>query len=90
MTTSESRYHTTRFEHPIPKEIEDIDFKRNIMKIIEDLKQDVKNSFKEMEKTNRKVEEINKYLKDTQENQEKAFRQVMETVKGSIRRSRGF
>ena len=50
------------------------------MKIIEDLEQDVKNCFKEMEKRNRKVEEMNKSLKDTQENQEKAIKQVMETV----------
>ena len=38
------------------------------MKIIEALKQDVKNAFKEMDKkTNKKIEEINKSLKDTQE-----------------------
>ena len=32
------------------------------------------------EKTNKKLEEINKSLKDTQENQEKVIKQVMETV----------
>ena len=47
------------------------------MKIMEDLKQDVKNCLKEMEKTSKKVEEMNRSLKDTQE---KAIKQVMETV----------
>ena len=54
MTTPDSRDHSTRrLEHPIPKEVEEIDFKQNIMKIIEDLKQEVKNCYKEMEKTKR-------------------------------------
>ena len=36
------------------------------MKVLDTIKQDVKNSFKEMdEKTNKKLEEINKSLKDT-------------------------
>ena len=71
----ESRDHATRrTEHPIPEEIEEIDFKQNIMKIIEDLKQEVKNCYREMEKTNKKVEEMNKSLKDTQENQEKEIK----------------
>ena len=59
MITAESSEHTTgRLEHPIPVEVEEIDFKRNITKIIEDLKQEVKNCYKEMEKTNKKLEEI--------------------------------
>ena len=33
-----------------------------------------------MEKTNKNVEEMNKSHKDTQENQEKAIKRVMETV----------
>ena len=75
MTTPESSDHATRrLEHPIPEEVEEIDFKRNIMKIIEDLKQDVKNCFKEMEKTNKNVEKMNESLKDTQENHDKANR----------------
>lgn len=49
--------------------------------MMETIKQEVKNPFKEMEeKTNKKLEEINKSLKDTQENQEKAIKQVKETV----------
>ena len=40
------------------------------MKIIEELKQEVKNCHKEMEITNKKVDEMNKSLKDTQEKQE--------------------
>ena len=53
------------------------------MKIIEDLKQEVKNCHKQLEMTNKKVEEMNKSLKDTQENQEKqekAIKQVREVV----------
>ena len=83
MITPESSEHTTgRFEHPNP-EVEEIDFKRNIMKVIQSLKQDVKSSLKEMgEKNNKKFEEMNKSLKDTLGNQEKAMKQVMETVPG--------
>ena len=81
MTSPESRDHATRkIEHPTPEEIEEIDFKQNIMKIIEYLKQDVKNCHKEMEMTNKKVDEMNKSLKDNQENQEKAIKQVRETT----------
>ena len=82
MTTPESSEHAKgRLEYPIPEEVEEINLKRNIMRIIESLIQDVKNSFKEMnEKTNKKFEEIKKSLKDTQENQAKAIKQVMETV----------
>ena len=40
----------------------------------------MKNCCKEVEKTNKKVDEMNKSLKDTQENQDKAIKQVMETV----------
>ena len=54
MTTPESRdYERIRFEHAIPEDKEEIGFKCNLMKIIEDLKQDVKYSFKETEKTKR-------------------------------------
>ena len=51
------------------------------MKVIETLKQDMKNSLKEMdEKNNKKFEEMNKSFKGTIGNQEKAIKQVMETV----------
>ena len=82
MITAESSERTIgRFEHPNPVEVEEIDFKRNIMKVLENIKQDVKNSFKEMdENTNKKLEEMNKSLKDTQENAEKEIKQVMESV----------
>ena len=53
--TPESSEHTTgRLEYPNPEEVEEIDFKRNIMKVIESLKQDVKNSLKEMDEKNNK------------------------------------
>ena len=43
MTTRESSEHKTgRSEYPNPEEVEEIDFKRNIIKIIEDLEQNVK------------------------------------------------
>ena len=70
MTSPESRDHETRkIEHATPKEIEEIDSKQNYMKIIEELKQEVKNCHKEMEITNKKVDEMNKSLKDTLEKQ---------------------
>ena len=66
MTSPEIKDHETRrIEHPTPEEIEEINFKWNIMKILEDLKQDVKNCHKEIEMTNKKVEEMDKSLKDT-------------------------
>ena len=82
MITPESSKHATgRLKYPNPEEKEEIDFKCSIVKVIETLKQDEKNSFKEMEeKTNKKLEEMNKFLKDTQENQEKAIKQVREIV----------
>ena len=62
MITPEPSEHTTgRLEHP-NQEIEKID----IMKVIESLKQDVKNSLKEMGEKNYKIfEEMNKSVKDT-------------------------
>ena len=72
ITAESSRHATGRLEHPKPEEVKEIDFKHNLMKIMETLKQKTKNSHKEMEeKTNKKLEEMNKSLKDTQENQEK-------------------
>ena len=67
MIAPEHGKHTTgRLEHPNPEEVEKI----GIMKVIESLKQDVKNSLKEMdENNNKKFEEMNKFLKDTLGNQ---------------------
>ena len=51
------------------------------MKMIESLKQEVKNSLKEIdEKNNKKFEEMSKSVKDTLGNQEKTIKQIMETV----------
>ena len=97
MTSTESRDHKTRrTEHPTPEEIEEIDSKWNVMKIIEELKQEVKICRKEMEekyskkieemskemeeKYNKKVEEMSKFVNETLGNQEKTIKQVMETV----------
>ena len=62
MTSPASREHEMRrIEHPTPEEIEEIDSKRIFMKIIEELKQEVKICHKEMEdKYNKKIEEMNK------------------------------
>ena len=52
MTSPESRDHATRrIQHPTPEEIEEINFKRKYMKMIEELGQEVKNFCKEMEIT---------------------------------------
>ena len=57
MTSPESRDpKTRRTEHPTPEEIEEIDFKRNYMKIIEDLKQEVKNSLRDDKQKGRRNE----------------------------------
>ncbi|KAK7831571.1 hypothetical protein U0070_015083 [Myodes glareolus] len=82
MTSPESRDHETRrIEHPTPEEIEEIDSKQNFMKIIEELKQEVKICRKEMEdKYNKKFEEMSKSINETLGNQEKTIKQAMETV----------
>ena len=54
MTSPETRDHKTRrIEHPTTEEIKEIDIKWNIMKIIEELKQEVNNCHKEIEMTNK-------------------------------------
>ena len=81
MTTPESRDHATRrTEQPSPEEIEEIDFKQNYMKMIEELKQEVKNCHKEMEITKTKADEMRKSLIDNLENQETARKNIRETV----------
>ena len=51
------------------------------MKVIEALKQQVKNALIEVdEKYNRKIEELNKSVNDTLGNQGKTIKQIMETV----------
>ena len=55
LTPEYSKHAPARLEHPNPEKVEEINFKRNIMKVIETLKQDVKNSLKEMDdKINKK------------------------------------
>ena len=71
MATPESSGHTTGIpEHPTPADAEENNLKYNLMKMVETLKEEMKNSLKEMEeKTNKKLEEINKSLNETQEKQ---------------------
>ena len=58
-------------EHSNPEEVE----KCAIMKAIEALKRDMKNSLKELdEKYNKKLEEISKSVNDTLRNQEKTIK----------------
>ena len=48
---------TGRHEHPNPQKAEENDFKYNFMKMIQSLREEMKNSLKEMEeKTNKKLE----------------------------------
>ncbi|KAK7813335.1 hypothetical protein U0070_015532 [Myodes glareolus] len=65
MTSPESReLETRRIEHPTPEEIEEINSKRIFMKIIEELKQEVKICCKEMEdKYKKKIEEMSKEIR---------------------------
>ena len=83
---------TEGLEHPIPEEVEN----SVIIKAIESLKQGMNNSLKEIEekynkkmeemskemedKYNKKFEEMSKFVNDTLGNQEKAIKQVMESV----------
>ena len=83
---------TEGLERPIPEELEN----SVIMIAIESLKQGMNNSLKEIEekynkkieemskemedKYNKKVEEMSKFVNDTLGNQEKAIKQVMESV----------
>lgn len=83
MTSPESRDpEIRRIVYPTPEELEEIDSKGNYMKIIEDLKQEVKNCHKQLEITNKKVEEMNKSLKDTQK-KPRETRKSNQTGKGS-------
>ena len=60
ITSGSSEQTKGRLEHPNPEDVEEIDFKHSIMKVIESLKQEVKNSLKEMdEKNSKKLEEMN-------------------------------
>ena len=55
-----------RPEHLHTDEADGNDLKNNFMKMIEALKEEIKNSLEELEeKTNKKLEEINKSLKKT-------------------------
>ena len=54
-----------RHEYPNTDETKENDTEKNFMKMIEVLKEEMKNYLTEMEeKTNKKLEEINKSLKD--------------------------
>ena len=79
MTSPESRDHETRrVEHPTPEEIEEINSKRIFMKIIEELKQEVKISRKEMEdKYNKKIEKMSKEM---EEKYTKRFEEMSKSV----------
>ncbi|MGE9574270.1 hypothetical protein ACQP3C_24730, partial [Escherichia coli] len=67
MTPPETRNHTpARPEHPNSDEAEENDLKNIFMKMIEDLKEDMRKSLKEMEeKINQKLQDIHKSLKET-------------------------
>lgn len=53
-----------KLKHPYTEEAEENQFKNNFMKLIEDFKEEVKNSFKEIEKKQKVLEEINKSLNE--------------------------
>ena len=79
MTSPESReLKTRRIELPTVEEIEEIDSKRIFMKIIEELKQEVKICCKEMEeKYNKKIEEMSKEM---EENYNKKFEEMSKSI----------
>ena len=83
MTSPDSRDHETRrIGHPTPEEIEEIDSKQNFMKIIEDLKQEVKICRKEMqEKYNKKIEEMSKEM---EEKYNKKFEEMSKSINDTL------
>ena len=69
---------TARPEQPNMDEPEENDLKNNFKRMFEILKDEMRNSLKEMEKkTNKKLEDISKSLK---ENQEKEIKHIKETI----------
>ena len=78
-TQEKSRDPTTaRLEHPNTDEAKENDLKNNFRRMFEALKEEMRNSVIEMEeKTNKKLEYINKSLK---ENQEKAIKHMKGTT----------
>ncbi|ERE73234.1 heterogeneous nuclear ribonucleoprotein C-like 1-like isoform 1 [Cricetulus griseus] len=66
-----------RHEHPNTEEAEESNLKNNFMEMIENLKEEIKKSFREMEeKTNQKMQEI----KESQKSQENTIKHLKETV----------
>lgn len=82
MTTPEISDSTpARPKHLNTDDAEEKDLKSNSIKMMETFKEEIKDSLKEMEEnTNRKPEEIHKFLNENLENQEKTIKQVKETV----------
>ena len=69
MITPEPSGNTTgRLDHPNLEEAEENDFKYNFMRMMEIFKQGIKNSLKEMQEKTKKMEELNKSLKENQLN----------------------
>ena len=78
MTPPESRDSTpARQDHPNTEEAEQSNLKINFMGMIENLKEEIRKSCREMEeKTNQKMQEI----KESQKSQENTIKQLKETV----------
>ena len=78
MTPPDSRdSKPARHEHPNTEDAEESKLKNNFMEMIENLKEEIRKSFKEMEeKTNQKIQEI----KESQKSQENTIKQLKETV----------
>ncbi|ERE82006.1 GTPase IMAP family member 3-like protein [Cricetulus griseus] len=78
MTPPEPRDSTpSRHEHPNTEEAEESNLKNNFMEMIENLREEIRKSFREMEeKTTQKMQEI----KDSQKSQENTIKQLKETV----------
>ncbi|ERE67993.1 Transposase, L1 containing protein [Cricetulus griseus] len=86
MTPPETKNHTSaRPEHHNADEAEENDLKNIFMKMIEDLKEDMRKSLKEMEeRTNKKIQDINKSLRETGQD----LKTEIETIKKA--QSEGF
>ena len=76
---------TARLEQPNIDEVEENDLKNNFRRMFETLKEEMRNSLKEMEeKTNKKLEDISKSLKGNQEKEIKHVKESIQDLKTEI------
>ena len=86
MTPSETRDYTpARQDHPETEEAEESNLKINFMEMIENLKEEIRKSFREMEeKTNQKMQEIKESQKSQEETRIKQLKATVQDLKNEL------